>query len=161
MKHQQDHRIGGGRDGFRGPGGGLACPLSVSPCLCEPDKGGLGQHLPWVLASSLSFSVANRTRPCRNTASAAEAQCQLENSVPVGAWCLCVAPPVGPAFLGGCLRVRTGPAASPPSCSVCHSSGRGVFAKRSWHLQRPRGKRTCTALLPWSCLSLDSWADGC
>lgn len=27
--HQQDHRIGGGRDRFRGPGGGPACPLSV------------------------------------------------------------------------------------------------------------------------------------
>lgn len=32
-------------------------------------------------------------------------------------------PAVGPVFLGCCLRVRTGPAASPSSRSVCHGVG--------------------------------------
>lgn len=112
--------------------------VCLSGSASQPDKGGMGlrgQRFTWTLASSLSFSVANRTRPCRNTASAEEAQCQLENPVPVGAWY-----PVGSAFLGCRLSARTGPAARPSSCSVCPSSGRGVLAELCRHFQRPRGK---------------------
>ncbi|XP_060022235.1 mitochondrial dynamics protein MIEF1 isoform X3 [Lagenorhynchus albirostris] len=71
-----------------------------------------------------------------------------------------VSPTSGPAFLGCCLRGRTGPAASPPLPSVCHRNVMGVFAELSRHLQRPEGRHICTDLFPLSCLSPSTWETG-
>lgn len=62
--------------------------------------------------------------------------------------------PIRPAFLGCCLRART----------ACHRNVRGLFAELSTHLQRPKGKHTCSDLPPPPNpvrLSPSTWGEWC